>query len=220
VPETRLGQNAPAETRAKQRAALSVFVHGEMSARGLSNYLGEQLPNVSVEAFGRVKDFDRALELKPDALLSLPVVLKRRGHVITVRGIKAGKATEPYGLISFVDGLAPSQVTRLGLVGAMDRDDLQALVQAQLGIQPVLRVTTQLSDLLSLLEFELAQAAFVPQARLTYFRSRTKRPLYFAPIGAVELPALAATTPAGHEVVTLLDKLPRVSQTLGIDAWT
>ncbi len=202
------------------RPRLCVMVLGELSPRGLSRYLEEHLPNVTVEAFGRHKDFERAIPLRGDAAMALPVGLRALGYEVLRQGAHGSDTVEPYALMSFAPISSSADVKRLGIAGVLSRDQLGAIVERMLGTRPRLRITTRQEDLLGLLRFSLVEAALVPERTRDYFERRTNRQLYLRRVGAFELPGLAVLRGRGSRVVEQLARLPSgVTRILGVERW-
>lgn len=199
---------------------LCVYLHGELSPRGLSQYLSEKLPGVKVEAFGQFKDFQRSLSRSPDVVLALPPALTGLGLTPRRPGIRDGKRSETYVLMSLQELTERRQVSKLGLVGLFGRVQLRATLAQMLGVRPSLRIAVQLDDLLSMLRFKLVPAVFVPEAQVAHFRSMTEQPLYSIAVGRLALPALAEPGGQALELSQRLRSLPAEAKTvLGVDGW-
>lgn len=199
---------------------LSVYLHGELSPRGLSQYLSEKLPGVRVEAFGQFKDFQRSLSRSPDVVLALPPALTSLGLTPLHAGVRDGRDTETYVLVSLQKLAQPPHVDKLGLVGLFGRVELRARLAQMLGTRPSLRIAVQLDDLLSMLRFKLVPAVFVPENQVEYFRTMTEQPLYAVPVGNLALPALAEPGSQSQQLSLRMRSLPAESrQLLGVDEW-
>src|SRR5687768_3165067 len=85
-----LGMTWLASTNAQAAAPqLLVFLHTAVKQRALQDALASSLPGVSVTTVGRVADFERKLAEGPDAVLTLPVVLRSKGLAVALAGHRA-----------------------------------------------------------------------------------------------------------------------------------
>jgi hypothetical protein len=201
---------------------LLVFLHTAVKQRALQEALSSALPGVSVTAVGRVADFERKLAEKPDAVLSLPVVLESMGLSPTLRGHRAGAPSEKYVLIGADTAPDPQTVTSVGALDILGRSGTTAFVASLLGSRPKVVRVTKLEDLLPLLQMRRADAIVLP-ARLGPAVSGASR-LALAQrelSGSVALPAVAAVTGDGVPAViaAIRSLAASTSSLVGVDSW-
>ena len=96
---------------------LLVFLHVALKQRAFQSELQGALGALAVTAVGRTADFDRALDERPDAVLTVPLVLAAHGLPIALQGLRRG-APEDRGRQPRLGqrGEAPGVVFRPGLV--------------------------------------------------------------------------------------------------------
>src|SRR3954471_21251969 len=93
--------------------SLYVFLHSLLEARALSKLFEAALPGVAVRGLTKSRDFSVVRSRNPDAVVALAPVLVANGFTPVLQGYKAGKATEPYVLLS-TGAVTPSSVKSVG----------------------------------------------------------------------------------------------------------
>lgn len=203
-----------------------VFAISNVRPHVLQKMLEQALPGATVNVFGRVGDFSRALEESPpDAAVALAPVLEALGHTPEVQGTHAGSAVEPCLLLSEAD-IRPDQLSRvsIGCIDYVGRKKLPAFVAALLGVDSVAEVqrVTKIEDLLQLLQFDRAEAILLPERFLPEIRELTKMSFKIIRPTGVKLLRTAIAFPGGrHPVEQALRGLPKgIIEHLGVDSWS
>lgn len=208
------------------RPSLYVFLHTDVKSTVLEKALQSGLPDLSVTVFGRFRDFEQALSVRPpDAILALQPLLAARKLPATLSGIEQGQDVEPYVLISAGSPLAGSLSGRtIGVVDLLGRTDTQAFVLDLLKTPDArLKLVTKQEDLLSLLQFAAADAVLVPSRVVKLFSERSRLVLHVRalPDVAVGRAAVAVLAPAARDtVVRGVQRLDAAAnQLMGVQSW-
>lgn len=209
------------------KPVVHVFLQLDVKASVLEKTLQAHLPDLTIIAFGRFRDFEDGLANgHPDAVVSITPVLQQRGKTPALRGQRAGKGTERYVLASVGKPLEPALSGKsIGVVDLLGRDGTQAFVNDLLGATDLkIKRVAKVEDLLPLLEFSAADAILLADATLTQLLVRTRlviktREVPGAPVG---LPAVAILNPAvGAIVLRSFQALDApTNHLLGIDTWS
>jgi hypothetical protein len=215
-----------AAAAAESRQTLYVFLHTDVKSTVLERTLQTRLPELSVTVFGRFRDFEEALSVRPpDAVLALEPLLASRRLPAALRGVSDGREVEPLVLISVGSPLTGGLADRtIGVVDLLGRAHTQAFVAALLKAPDIrLKLVTKLEDLLSLLQFSAADAILVPARMVKPFTERSRLPLQVRalPDAAVGRAAVAVLTPSARDaVVRGIQRLDTATNLLmGIDSW-
>jgi hypothetical protein len=200
---------------------LLVFLHVALKQRAFQSQLQAALPGIALTAVGRTADFERGLDDRPDAVLTLPPVLAAHHLTATLRGFRGSSAEEPYVLAAVDVAPDPSQVRTVGVIDFLGRDGMNAFVTTLLGSHPKVERVTKAEDLLPLLQLERVEAILLP-ARLLPEVSAPSR-LHLVPrelqLG-IGLPAIASLGAGGARIVSRIRHLPvNIAQELGVSEW-
>ena len=210
-------------SRSAQAAApqLLVFLHTAVKQRALQDALSSSLPGVSVTTVGRVADFERMLAEGPDAVLTLPVVVRSKGLSVTLAGHRGGAASEKYVLVGADTAPVPSQVSSVGALDILGRAGTTTFVEGLLGAQPKIVRVTKVEDLLPLLQMRRADGIVLPARLQAALASASRLKLAERELaGNVGLPAVAAVAGSGAAVVAAMRSLPvSTSRLVGVDSW-
>ena len=210
----------------QERPRLIVYLHTEVKSRALEVVLTRQMPGIEVTVCGRYRDFTRELSKSHDAALALEPVLQANALTGDLRGIRGGRDTEPYVLLSSegtIDAARfPSLV--LGAVDVLGREGTTELVKSLLGLEtaPEIKFVIKSEDLLPLLQFQSANAVLLPEREAVRTKTLTKLDLQITPLGTrVGLPAVAFRSDAGRQLIRplVLGLDSATNGKLGVDSW-
>jgi hypothetical protein len=221
-----LSLGAPS-VNADQAPRLHVFMPTLMRPRALQAVLEPALPGVEVTIFGRVADFRAAVERAgPEAALAPAATLRAVGAIPVLLGVTAGNQLEPQLLLSkrplAARGLAEKTV---GVVDVVGRGRLDQLVARLLGLDrpPPIRRVVKVSDLLPLLQLDLADGILLPEHFLEEFRQMSELDFKILRLESalLERVAVAFPRPEGERRLGVdLRRLPGVVMAaLGAEAW-
>ena len=217
----------PARVRAeKAKPVLHVFLQLDAKSNVIEKTLREQLPELEVTVFGRLRDFDERLTSgHPDALLSIGPVLQQHGTPPVLQGYRGGKSVESYVLASVNQALEGTlEGKTIGVVELLGRDGTQSFVNRLLKTTNLrIKRVAKIEDLLSILELSAADGIVVSGSTLATLveRSRLVIKVRELPDALVGLPAVAVLNPAVRElVVKAFQHLDTPTMhLLGIDTW-
>jgi hypothetical protein len=214
-------ESFPDGDRMANAETLLVFVHVLVKQLAFQRALQAALGRVAVTAVGRISDFERKMQEVPDAVLTLPIVLRAKGLVPRLQGLRQGAADETYALVGVA---APPDPAAVGAVGALDlvgRDGTAVFVTEMLGRTPKIERVTKVEDLLPLLQMQLVDAVLLPERFLPELRSTSRLDLVTTALPKrVGLPALVAVGGGGDDVIAAAAALaPPALKLLGVDAW-
>lgn len=200
---------------------LLVFLHTAVKQRALQDALSAGLPGVSVTTVGRVADFERKLAERPDAVLTLPVVLGSKGLSAALRGQRGGASSEKYVLVGADRVPSPTQVDAVGALDILGRAGTKSFVAGLLGASPRVVRVTKVEDLLPLLQMRRADSVLLPARLQSTLASASRLKLaQYELSGEVGLPAVATSSGAGASVVAAIRSLPSsTSKLVGVDSW-
>jgi hypothetical protein len=208
------------------KPVLHVFLQLDVKASALEKTLQEHLPDLAVTVFGRFQDFESSLrEAHPDAVLGITPVLEYQGTQVGLQGLRGGKNTEPYILVSSGEPLVSSLDGKtIGVVDLMGRDGTQSFLSRLLGQGVKAKRVAKMEDLLPLLQFAAADGVVMPTAALARLKERTQLPLKARdiPNGQVGLPAVAILNSSARNLIAnAFHKLDAgTNGLLGVDAWS
>ncbi|HMJ53465.1 MAG TPA: hypothetical protein VK540_15370 [Polyangiaceae bacterium] len=211
---------------AQERPRLVVYLHTEVKSRALEALLAQRMPGTEVIVCGRYRDFTRELARTPDAALALEPVLQANALTGALKGLRGGRDTEPYVLLSIgatIDAARFSTIV-LGAVDLLGRDGTTQFVANLLGLEasPEIKFVIKSEDLLPLLQFQSADAVLLPEREVVRTKNLSKLDLQVTPLATrVGLPAVAFGTEVGRRVfrplVLALDS--ETNGKLGVDTW-
>lgn len=170
---------------------------------------------------GRVADFERKLAEGPDAVLTLPVVLKSKGLSVSLAGHRSGASSEKYVLVGADRPPIPGQVGTVGALDILGRSGTNSFVAGLLGASPKVVRVTKVEDLLPLLQMRRAEGVLLPARLQAALASASRLKLAETELsGSVGLPAVAATAGASSVVTAAMRSLPtNTSRLVGVDSW-
>jgi hypothetical protein len=209
------------------KPVLHVFLQLDVKSSTVEKALQEHLPELSVTAFDRYRDFEEGLgNGRPDALLAIPPVLAKSGLSPTLQGQRGGKKTEPYLLASVnhpLDG--PLDGKTIGVLDILGRDDTRTLVEQLLNATNIkIKRVAKAEDLLPLLEFSAADGIALPPSLLDRMLERTQLPMKYRELSGepVGLCALAVLNPTFRDtIVKSFENLDGPTRhLLGIESWS
>jgi len=210
-----------------QNAKPVVYVFLQLDAKSsvVERMLKQQLPDLSVTVFGRLRDFEERLTTAhPDAVLSVGPILQQHAETASLQGYRDGKSVEPYLLASVQALESPLTGKTIGVVELLGREGTQAFVNGLLTATNLkIKRVAKVEDLLSLLEFSAADGIVLPSSLLPMLVERTRLAIKARelPGALVGLPAVAVLNPAVRVLVVrafqALDAPTK--RLLGIDSW-
>jgi hypothetical protein len=219
-----LSFTVPAASQARPR--LVVYLQTSIRPHALQTALSKQMPAVDVVVVGRYRDFARELGNQPDAALALQPVLSAHGLSTDLKGLRGGKDSEGYVLLSIGASIDRGQFPKL-IVGAVDllgRERMMDFVASLLALPkaPEVKYVIKSEDLLPLLQFQSANAVLVSEPEAARIKDLSKLDLRTTPLPArVGLPAASFRTDAGRRVIkSSIQALDAdTKRKLGVDAW-
>lgn len=221
-----LGVALPAPAQ-NAKPVLHVFLQLDAKSGALEKMLQEQLPSLAVTVFSRYRDLeDAGNTAKPDGLVAIAPVLQQRGKKAVLQGMRGGKDSESYLLVSVgavLDGSLSGKT--IGAVDVLGRDGTQAFVAGLVKANDVkVKRVAKTEDLLPLLEFSAADGILIPSSALARLTERTRLDIKSkeAPGGAVGLPGLTVFNDGSKDALAkaLSTVDAATKKTLGIDAWS
>lgn len=200
---------------------LLVFLHTAVKQRALQDALSAALGGVSVTAVGRVADFERQLASGPDAVLTLPEVLKSKGLSASLQGHRGGSATEKYVLLGVDSAPKPGSIASVGALDILGRSGTTSFVNGLLGARPRVVRVTKVEDLLPLLQMRRADAVLLPARLKANLAAASRLNLASTELsGNVGLPALSSSGGGGSSVLSAMRSLSiTTSKLVGVDSW-
>ncbi|MGD0679083.1 MAG: hypothetical protein ABSC94_27090 [Polyangiaceae bacterium] len=221
-----MGQvDGPVEAQPR-KPEVHVFLQLDAKSSAVEKALQEHLPALTITVFGRYRDFEEALGVHPDAILSITPVLAYRGASVTLQGMRGADKVEAYVLASADRPLeGPLAGKTIGVVDWMGREGTQAFLNKLFdGTDMKMKRASKMEDLLSLLEFSSADGVVLPAAALARLTERTRLAIKTRelPAGSVGLPAVAVQNAAlrGLIVKSFQDLDDATNRLLGVDSWS
>jgi hypothetical protein len=205
----------------RQPPTLLVFLHVALTQRAFQSELQAALGDIGVTAVGRTADFDRGLAERPDAVLSLPVVLAAHGLPTNLQGIR-NRSTEETCVLAGVDAPPdPAKVASVGVLDYLGREGMNRLVLGLLGRQPKVERVTKVEDLLPLLQLQRVDAILLPLRLLGEVRAPSRLNVVTRELPrGIGLPAVATVGPRGPQVMQAIRRLPPpMVKSLGVSEW-
>jgi hypothetical protein len=205
----------------RQPPALLVFLHVPLKQRAFQSELQTALGTIGITAVGRTADFDRGLAERPDAVLTLPVVLAAHGLPVSLQGLRKGSAEEPCVLAAVDATPDPATVASVGVLDVLGREGMNRLVLGLLGRQPRIERVTKVEDLLPLLQLQRVEAIIVPSRLLTEVRAPSRLNVVTRELPrGLGLPAISSLGPGGAQIVQAVRRLPSaMAGALGVSEW-
>jgi len=204
---------------------LFVFANADMRAHTLEKDLETLLPGVDVTVFSRIREFEVAMQERPEGALARRVVLESLGLRPELQGNDGGKSTERFVLVAAnrQATVAELQGKTLGAVDILGRKNMDDFVSNVLGAStPKLKYVTHERDLLALLQFEAAAAVLTSEKWAELFRSKSEMKLMTTALpNEVPLVAVAFSSPSARAALEgkLGAAAPRLKDKLGVTQW-
>jgi hypothetical protein len=190
----------------------------------LSDACGDE---AAVTVFGRFQDFNEKVKSDlPDIVITKPEVLQRlSGYSVRLTGLRNGGSEEHCVLLSFDKGVNLDSVSgvTIGAVDLLGRAGTEKYVTRCFNRPVRVNRVIKIEDLLPMLIFKKAQAIFVGEGNIEYFRKATNLKL-----AVTEIPDCSSgivvcavrTDNASRATEALLKDLFRKTKTvLEIDQW-
>ena len=207
--------------------SLYVFYPSTTRPPIVAQKLSERCPGMKVTVFGRYQDFKQRTESdNPDIIITKPQVLPDLApYNGKMRGIRKGAAEEPCVLISIDKPVQQDSIPllRIGVVDFLGRTGTERFMADLLGAPLNLNRVTKIEDLLPMLTFNKAQAVFVGESAVPYFKKTTLLNLVITRLpGCATGIAICATreqTDPDSIKIDLLTIEKNTSTLLEIDQW-
>jgi hypothetical protein len=180
-----------------------------------------------VTVFGRFQDFKERTETdKPDFVITKPLVLAQvPGYSVRLTGQRKGRSEEPCVLLSIDKGVDLDSVSgiTIGTVDLLGRAGTERYVAESFNRPVRVNRVIKIEDLLPMLIFNKAQAIFIGEGNVEYFRKTTNLKL-----AVTEMPdcrsgivvCAARTGDNSSAIAALLKDISRKTKTvLEIDLW-
>jgi hypothetical protein len=216
----------PGTVASSERPKLVVYLHAAVKPRALESALGARLPAVEVVAYGRHRDFERALGQEPDGALALMPVLSAHSLEPHLRGVRGGATDEKYVLLSIATQFDKSRVpsSTLGVVELLGRERTARLVTARFGLPPPreLKYVVKTEDLLALLQFKSADAVLLAEFDADRLIERSKLDLRKTALsGRLGLVSVSFPTARGKRLIQagIVGLDAETNQKMGVDSW-
>lgn len=208
-------------------AGPKVFVFYPSLARPLAiqDALSKRCPSLKITVFGRLTDLQALVEREhPEAILAQTVVLKQfPEYRPRLTGSRNGSTTEDYVLLSIGKPIEVAKVSAasIGVVGLLDREQMDGFVAGLVSGTPRLNRVTKVEDLLPLLIFRSVEAVFVSEANVREFQKKSQAHLVEAKLDKGKVGLVAAGILGGEgEILPALKALDAGTLSLlGVDAW-
>lgn len=161
-------------------AGAKVFVFYPSLARPLAiqEALSKKCPGLDITVFGRLTDLQALVgRERPQAILAQNAVLKQFPEYLPrLQGTRNGAATEDFVLLSIDKPFDLTKVSgaAIGVVGMLDRKEMDGFVGDLVGGAPRVNRVTKLEDLLPLLIFQSVGAVLVSEANMREFRKKSQ----------------------------------------------
>jgi len=218
-----------AESSWAAKPKLLVYVPTNITVREFQTRLQGQLPDLEIRAYGRIKDFERAIKSEnPDALLSYPVVLESQSIARTAQGERRGSPEDNYVLVTLEKPLVLETLdgATIGVLDLLGRKRMPSLVSGIVGApgKPKLKRVKRPEDLLSLLLLDMADSILVPERLVAELKKSSGTNLVTTQLRgkSLTLPSLGIIT-AGSSSKLIAEALNELdSQTkmaMGVDTW-
>jgi hypothetical protein len=219
----------PALVHAADKPSMFVYLPTDVRPNAFQKMLNSAIPTVNVTVFGRVKDFQKNIKKQPpDAILSYrPVIDNETGISVGLQGLDKGSPNESFVLISVgktVEIQAETQLT-IGIVDLLGRKKMANFVSKmiQTSKKPKIKRVSKPEDLLSLLQFKVADAVLIPEKDVKAFKSKSKLDLKVTPISGakVGLPALGFLSDTNKKLIqSAVKKLQgKVQDIMRVSSW-
>jgi len=224
-----ISQVTPSAAQAADKPSMFVYLPTDIRPNAFQKMLNSAIPGVNITVFGRVKDFQKNIKKQPpDAILSYrPVIDNEQGISIGLQGTNKGSQDESYVLISVgqnVELKADQQLT-IGVVDLLGRKKMPNFVSklVQATQKPKIKRVSKPEDLLSLLQFKVADAVLVPENDVKAFKAKSKLDLQVTPVSGarVGLPALGFLSDTNKKMIqTAVKKLQgKVQDIMRVNSW-
>jgi hypothetical protein len=214
-------------------AGTKVFVFYPSLARPLAiqDALSKKCPGLEITVFGRLADLQAMVEREnPAAIVAQNAVLRQfPAYQAKLQGTLKGSATEDYVLLSIDKPVDVAKVSgeAIGVVGMLDRKQMDGFVGGLLPGTPRINRVTKVEDLLPLLIFQSVSAVLVSEANMREFQKKSQARLVEvkldkAKVGLVTAGILAGGTDTAREaeIIKALKGLDGGTLgLLGVDGW-
>ena len=221
-----------------QAGGARVFIFYPSLARPLAiqEALSKKCPGLDITVFGRLTDLLALVDReRPQAILAQNAVLRQfPDYQPRLQGVRNGAATEDFVLLSIdkpfdLDKVAGASI---GVVGLLDRKEMDGFVGGLVAGTPRLNRVTKVEDLLPLLIFQSVGAVLVSEANMREFQKKSQAHLVEVKLekGKVGLLAAGILSSAGgaggakapneREIISALKALDvGTLALLGVDGW-
>ena len=215
------------ESAGTDRRVVFAFVPALMRARALESILEQCIPGASVTVFGRYADFDAAMtQAAPDAAIGPGDTLRSAGLRPVLTGMSGGSTYETLLVLS-KRKLSRNDFAgcRFGAVDIVGRTRLPKLVGELLGLRhpPRVQRVVKVTDLLPLLQLDLADAILLPARFLADFLHMTELDFKVLQVESARLERICVAFPrrgGDAAIEASLNSLSLAAQgALGVEGW-
>ncbi len=184
-------------------------------------------PNYKIIVFGNYADFiESSIDDAPDAIITKPNLLKIfKGYTKVLSGLKNGKETEPYVLLSINKKIDISQnsTKTVGVLNFLNRKDMDTLFIRYFKALPKIKRVMKVEDLLPLLTFRMVNAILISQNQVDYFKEKSNMNFIVSElpgfrIGIVML-AVKKSENSPQIINWVVDFDKDLLSTFGVDKW-
>lgn len=219
-------------------AGAKVFIFYPSLARPLAiqEALSKKCPGLDITVFGRLTDLQALVgRERPQAILAQNAVLKQfPEYPLRMQGTRNGAATEDFVLLSIDKpfDLAKVSGVAIGVVGMLDRKEMDGFVGGLVAGVPRVNRVTKVEDLLPLLIFQSVGAVLVSEANMREFQKKSQAKLVEVKLDKGKVGLLAAgilsgtggsggsKAPDDKEILSALKALDAGTLALlGVDGW-
>jgi hypothetical protein len=183
--------------------------------------------DVKVTVFGRFQDFKEKTETdRPDFVITKPLILEQiPGYFVRLKGLRNGRSEEPCVLLSIDKGVDLDSISgiTIGVVDLLGRAGMEKYIAGWFR-QPVrLNRVIKIEDLLPMLIFNKAQAIFVGEGTIEYFRKTSTLKLVITEVSNCSsgiVVCAARSEDNNSATAAILNDISRKAKTvLEIDQW-
>lgn len=153
---------------------LVVFYPATIRSNALQKKIAAACPIVEVTVYGKYNDFRERLSTNPpDAILTSPLLAEQLDdYSIELHGERTNSREETFLVLSLQDAPA-EQSAAVGAVDFLGKNGMNRFVGRYFPEPAILRRTTKVEDLLSLLTFGMVRSVVVTQGHAIYLAERS-----------------------------------------------
>ena len=191
--------------------------------RELQRFLGSDLSGIEVTVTQELNTFKQGLRQHPDAVMADPRVLLHQG--LPPQLIATQSSADDYLIASFHQPIALDTLPSItiGIVNELGRRRTSVLAYRIIGHRTTtFRQVKKSEDLLSLLQFSIAQAVIVRKTEFDWLQNRTRQKLHTTALPPQEAKlgvALLETEQSPRVALALESMQEKAKRALGVQFW-